>query len=647
MTQWVFGHTRCKCQNPFGLPVSVQGAGSGEPGGILEKQEDKYDEPELGVSADVFPLERYKPLSIIGEGTSGAVYLCRDRLLNKKLAVKVLKKVAPESLVAFQKEAKTTAKLDHRNIVKILDFGATEHSSPYMVLEYRPGKTIKKIIEDDGTIYPPTAAVIAIEIADGLAYAHGHDIFHRDLQSGNILVNLSNDQVSVCILDFGLAKVKHQTMEATILDGKTIVGTPFYMSPDQANGKPYDSRSEIYSLGCILFEMLTGQPPLVGSTPLETLRMHAKVEAPSILELMPPSAISEPLAKVVSKCLQKEPELRYQSMQLFRLDLLDCLSSARKAGMENTLVVASKVERKKSKQKTSKILLAVSTACASLIVLHLAKVATEAQKEKKTVRKKEPRSVADRYYSSPEWRLALIRKGIKGPLEYGERSYFDGIHYKTDRNSPGAIIRIDFSACAPVDEDLRAITKLPNLVDVCIDENLNFTTNGLKELWKIKNLNTLTISNMPISSPGWLDLFSGSHRLVALDFNNVPGINDGVIKVIVERNPALVELLLNRTAVTSQSAEFLKPLKNLRRLNVQGVKFDKASFETLTQLPVRELYVSDNCVSSDALAETEFSTKLEKFDLEWTGKMKWQILEPTLAALSKKSPRVKIVYFHF
>lgn len=195
-----------------------------------------------------------------------------------------------------------------------------------MVLEYIQGESLESKLEKSGRLDIKSVQAIFKDILEGISYAHANGIFHRDIKPSNILLTEGPENISeVKIIDFGIAKafnVEADSDSQKETDFNTPVGAPFYMSPDQGLGKPYDSRSEIYSLGCVLFECLAGRPPFEGETPLSTLAMHAIESPPSLKGYMGDSFVPD-LDQVVHKALAKEQEDRYQNAIEFRSALLE------------------------------------------------------------------------------------------------------------------------------------------------------------------------------------------------------------------------------------------------------------------------------------------------------------------------------------
>ena len=307
-TQWIFGEGRCECERPEAVETPVDNFVM--PSFVGFHKED--DETELEVEAEGFPLDRYKPIGRLGRGAAGQVFLCRDRILGKRVAVKTLINLDAEQLVAFQDEARATARLDHKGIVRVLDFGATDGGTPYMVMDYIPGVNLERFIETQGVMSEETARHVFSRLANALQYSHDQGIFHRDIKPNNILLFESEDGIDASIIDFGVAKVKESTGLVTAYQNKTLAGTPNYMSPDPVRGESYDARSEVYSLGCVLFEALTGEPPFVAESALETLALHANEKPVSVQDYS--DELSDSISSIVSTCLEKEKSYRYDSM---------------------------------------------------------------------------------------------------------------------------------------------------------------------------------------------------------------------------------------------------------------------------------------------------------------------------------------------
>jgi tetratricopeptide (TPR) repeat protein len=254
---------------------------------------------------------RYRILRELGRGGMGVVYLARDAVLEREVAFKVLPQEIRESAAAlrnFLREAKAAAKLNHPNIVTVYDAGESEHGF-YLAMEYVEGSTLKTILERRGVI-PPTGVVYVLrQMCDALAYAHKKKVIHRDIKTGNTMWTPAR---IVKIMDFGLAKLLEEVRSSTTL----ISGTPFYMSPEQVVGTEVDHRTDLYSLGAMMFELATGQVPFrSGNVPYH----HVHTAPPNPRELNP--KVPESLAGIILRCLEKEPGARYPSAEAILEDL--------------------------------------------------------------------------------------------------------------------------------------------------------------------------------------------------------------------------------------------------------------------------------------------------------------------------------------
>ena len=262
-------------------------------------------------------LGRYDLVSYIARGGMADVFEAVDRTLDRRVAVKIMHQryADAETFVArFRKEAQAAANLSHPNIVSIYDWGE-EKGTYYIVMELIAGRSLRDVLNAEGKLLPRRAAEIATEVASALEVAHRSRVIHRDIKPGNIL--LAPDG-SVKVTDFGVARVWDDSQELT-KDG-SVIGTATYFSPEQARGDPADERSDLYSLGVVLYEMLTGRPPFTGETSVSVAYQHVTAEAPSPAGANPD--LAPELEAVVMRCLEKNPARRYRSAADVRRDLL-------------------------------------------------------------------------------------------------------------------------------------------------------------------------------------------------------------------------------------------------------------------------------------------------------------------------------------
>ena len=266
-------------------------------------------------------LGRYHILEQLGEGGMAIVYKAYDTRLETDVAVKVIRtenilpSVLERALKRFEREAKSLAKLTHPNIVKVMDYGDYE-GKPYLVLPYLPGGTLKQKLGKP--IGWQEAVEMLLPIAEAMDYAHSQKMVHRDVKPANILLT---ERGQPMLTDFGIAKVLdiEETMDLT--GTSAAVGTPEYMAPEQATAKIADHRADIYALGIVLYEMITGRKPYTADTPMAVLIMHARDPLPRPSKFV--SGIPDAVEKVLIKTLAKSPDGRYQSMKDFAVALAE------------------------------------------------------------------------------------------------------------------------------------------------------------------------------------------------------------------------------------------------------------------------------------------------------------------------------------
>lgn len=252
---------------------------------------------------------KFQIIEHIGSGGMGSVYRAYNATLEHTVALKIIHPHltdSPGTRTRFLREVKALAAVSDDNLVRIFLSGQTEDGLLYMALEHVPGETLDLIIKRDGALLPQLAVRVAMQVCRGMAKAHAAGVVHRDLKPGNISVSENN---LVKVLDFGIART--DTDAGGITRTGVLVGSPAYMSPEQCRGQEVDARSDIYSLGCVLYEMLCGFPPVNGDSALAAMAAHLEGEVQSVPS---PHAIPQRLRDIVLKCLAKAPEDRFESM---------------------------------------------------------------------------------------------------------------------------------------------------------------------------------------------------------------------------------------------------------------------------------------------------------------------------------------------
>ena len=246
------------------------------------------------------------------------VYRARDELLGREVAIKILSERFAQDrafVERFRREAQSAANLNHPNIVSLYDYGSDD-GAYFIVMEFIDGSSLAEIISSDGRLTPERSAEIASDVAAALERAHGAGIVHRDIKPGNImLTSLGQTKVT----DFGIARALGGDSEQTMTQTGMVIGTAAYLSPEQAQGDPVDARSDVYSLGIVLYEMLAGAPPFSGETPLSIAYKHVREEPQRLTEVNPD--VPDALEAIASKALAKNPENRYTHAGEMRDDL--------------------------------------------------------------------------------------------------------------------------------------------------------------------------------------------------------------------------------------------------------------------------------------------------------------------------------------
>lgn len=584
LTQWVFRSDLCGCEKPNPVIQAVARrpeeplseaipALDGEPG-VSDVDDD------LVVDSENFPTDRYSARSEIGRGVSGIVYLAADRMLQKNVAIKCLKSLNAEQLMSFQKEAQATSKLDHPEIVKIFDFGALPSGAPYMVMEYVDGVSLKEHIDEHGPFTEKEALPLFVDLACALAHAHARGIFHRDVKSTNVLVSRDRDgpgMMSVRLIDFGVASFKDLT-DPQLKMGLTLVGTPPYMAPDQLLGKEFDGRSEIYSLGCLFYEMLIGHPPFLGVTALDTLNMHANKPLVPLSKARPGGEFSEELEAMIAECLAKKPEERFQNMGelLFRLETMLGNPINYKNSEDTTTGAAMKAPPERA---TFTILLAIVVGtfvlCFGLAAMLVQRLSLLAPKETPQVK----------MYESPEPVIRTLEDWNPEPANT-EVEIFQpspnrlSIRYGTDDSldvlaQKGNVTELLLMNCTLTEKGVARL--LPLTLDRLTLHATKLDSSGVNALCKLKSLKTLELRRCP-------------------DFTGLPLKNF--------QGMSLEKVTVDDTGVFDEAFEFLKNQKNLDSFSVaRDANFTGTALNYLTAPKFRALELFELPSAPEALFE--------------------------------------------
>lgn len=321
-TSFLFSDSRCSCNVVSPTKLVAQPTHATPLLQPIQATESKLQE-STSISSNKPDLgERYEVIELIGQGGMGAVWKVRDKAIGKTLAIKVLRHELANDKVAvkrFEQEAQAASCLTQANLCAVYGSGTARDNSPYLIMDYLDGENLADLLAREVYLPVPRALDIAAQVCEALAHAHAKGIVHRDLKPSNIIITKSIDGNDIVkIVDFGIAKLMPSINEQTnnLTQTGDLFGSPLYMSPEQCTGEHIDARSDIYSFGCVLYEMLTGKAAFAAENPIKTILKHINEE---------PVAIEKPLpagiAQVLQFCLKKEPESRYQSMAELQRDL--------------------------------------------------------------------------------------------------------------------------------------------------------------------------------------------------------------------------------------------------------------------------------------------------------------------------------------
>lgn len=268
---------------------------------------------------------RYELIEVLGEGGMGVVYRARQTSMDRDVAVKVLSSnfsQNPQMIRRFEKEARVVSKLSHPNTVSVFDYGQS-NDVLFLVMELLKGQTLKAYLKKNVPLAPSEAVHLATQILRSLHQAHQVGIVHRDIKPANVFIlNANQTRPFAKVLDFGVAKLTQTSAEETVTQAGGIIGTPKYMAPEQAQDMQTDHRCDLYSVGILLYEMLSGHVPYDGDNPLRVMMDHAQAPVPDLPQPLAQTSNYGQLPAIVYRCLQKNPVQRFESAEAL-LNALD------------------------------------------------------------------------------------------------------------------------------------------------------------------------------------------------------------------------------------------------------------------------------------------------------------------------------------
>jgi serine/threonine protein kinase len=570
--------------------------------------------------------EKYEILEEIGTGGMSVIYKARQRALGRIVAIKMLHAHLINELATkrFQQEAKAVSLLHHPNIVAVYDFGLSDEGRPYMVMDFVDGKTLSQVLDQVGELTVDRSIAIFIQVSDALNYAHLKGILHRDLKPSNIMITHSADEPLIAkLVDFGIAKMTEDEGAQKLTQTGELFGSPLYMSPEQCMGKVLDRRSDIYAFGCLMHECLTGEPPHIGDTVVETMSKRIHDQAPLIGEIRRDKRYPAKLEDIVDKTLQKNPDSRYQSMQELKASLENLqseLSSGAAAAASTQKMIVRKVTR------NTRLHVAVVSILAALLLL-AGSVKFVQMRQEHAAKESEQRARREARRKA-ELLPSMDHRKISAQILEESLCYDAGLE------------RLDLSYSPVQDPVLKYVANQSNLKELNLQDAKNVSNEGLKNISGLSQLRYLNLEGTAVSDKG-LEYLQGMKELRRLNLEHTKGIFGSGLKYLAGL-PHLERLDLERSAI---SGNCLAPLKTtaLELLYLDGthVKDDTiaglANFEHLKDLQICIDSITDKSagaigtlgkleglglaakhITDNSAPEIARLSNLKRLDLSWT-----------------------------
>lgn len=585
---------------------------------------------------------RYLVEEELGRGGMGVVYLCRDQVLHKSVAVKLLQASFDLETQAerFHRESVINAKLKHKNIIEVLDFGQTEKGELFLVSEYLEGETLQAYLKrKGGALALQDALPIFEEICDGLAHAHKHGVLHRDIKPGNIMVLKDRSVAMIKIMDLGIASEENSDEQRLTKPGASL-GTPFYVSPEQSLNKPLDLRTDVYSLGCLMFEVLAGAPPYQDESAVETILMHQTKPVPSLKEFGV-AECGEEIERVLARCLAKDREERYSSMDELKADLEPLGEVDR---WKQTTIAGGAFLRRRGTQNVGWVVLLLA-----LIGLGTAAIWMVAQSERADERslKKEklysgifienaPMSVEEKLRRSLEKEYSVsvheredgtkshsvhgnvtdarLRNVVRDLPEirylslHGDDYDGDGFAYLSALHLKGLHLKED----ELTDKGLRNLSLLPELEELELVDCLGFTNEGLASFSRSHKLESLIIEgNIDDDS---IAAIANIANLQHLGLQNSPGLTGSTIGLL-KKLERLDYLELQNSGFQTKYLKELASLDGLRKLDLSGLQIKDQDLPAIATMKLKSLKLEGNNITDAGLKILSRMSSLKTLDL--------------------------------
>ncbi|HEY9679352.1 MAG TPA: protein kinase [Drouetiella sp.] len=575
--------------------------------------------------------ERYEVLSHLDAGGMGIIYKVRHIHLAKEYALKTLKTsdASSTALRRFQQEAKVLAKFEHPNIVAVADFGVLEDGMPFLVMELLQGQTLDEYVKTKGALPLNQALPIFVQLCDGLAYAHEKGVIHRDIKPSNVMLLKSDkptDEARVKLLDFGIVKFNVGETDSVQSITKTgeIFGSPLYMSPEQCMGEPLDRRSDIYSLGCLFFECLTGSPPFTSDNSLSTMMKHRNELPPSLKSASLGQEFPEQIEFVIGKMLAKEPEQRFSTLT----EVAEQLQSTQVSHVSNNKRLAPPaVSKATTKKYSAALVVSVSVAlvvCAIGGVFLLKPGLTGA-----------PQSEDQKPAPAPVVKMNQkeFESSVKGGLNKTESEKKDDQLQIQEKISQLESTRIEFNDKTFTAYEISLIARSPV-------KGLSLLSCQLQnpDMSQLTNLTELRLARTEITQEDLKDICT-LHKLISLAI----WASDSQVKDLspLTKLTKLQRLDLSHSQVSDEVVKKVAPFPYLTNLYINDCpRITDASLKSLEKSTLSRISLAQTAITDDGLASLAKMTRLNRVDIESTSVTAGGVSN---LCLHSQSPRLKVV----
>lgn len=507
-------------------------------------------------------IGKYRILGSLGSGGMSTVFRAHHPDLDIDVAIKLLQDDSPgnATVLRFQREARAAGRLNHQNVARVLDFGNAD-GKLYLVMELVPGKSLANRIKSNGALSVEEALPVFERIAAGLAHAHSNGVLHRDIKPSNIMLTEGeNGEIIVKIVDFGIARLIESDDRLTISGAN--IGSPLYMSPEQTSAASVDERSDIYSLGCLMYECLSGEPPFRGDTALETMMMH-RDESPRPLSLEYGEAGSS-LERLIMQCLEKEPGDRPAGMGKLRSELERIIDESLSYDIRKPEQESGTDAGQEAAAAGSSELSALRSAMPFLVVVVI--VAIAAYLGITLLETSQPREKSIQIKMTPAFsalpKLDPIRRADEGKTAIlGEDASDNDIERL--KSPPLSHLKIMGNGITP--SGLERIARLP-LTHLTLEDTI-YDASSLASLKEISGLHGLCLIRNTKIDDNAIETLSTLRPFESLELNDCP-VTDRGMKVIAEKLDLSSLILKDLDKVSVSGLESLKGLEKLTFLSV-------------------------------------------------------------------------------